>query len=500
MVRQHSFSLGPLDHYARSCYPCFCFYFGLSDDAEPETAFASLQDGLRRTLKQHPWLNGTVHLQSSDQPGWRPGQLEVRYHQLGEEGDEEHLPQFRFKQLDTDLTYEDLEDTGFPLDTFADDELIWVSLFAPIDADNSPTVLAAQANFLPGGCLLTLCLNHTVCDGTAVLDVWKLWAANCYALQGGSPAEVPGPESADRALIDDIWKREGSGRAVSDLGLEVWKMVDLKPPQLGAAKESKLEGEVKLPASSAAQPPRLQAAMFYVSKSRFSELRQQCIDGATSELSSGLSGMDALCALIWRSLAKAYRLAAIQSGRVAGEDVAALDVLGAQLHMALDGRPNFSNAIPAPYLGNLTLINQCHRTLASLTADSTSLGHVAVDIRAVADSATHEALLDAYAVARGVEDLSSLPHGRGLAAFDNVISSLLMYPLDDLQFDGQHWVNGGRPQAIRPLMEQWNSSGRICFVLPRKRNGSVEFVLNASPDEMALLIRDVDFSRFATCF
>lgn len=50
---------------------------------------------------------------------------------------------FDFKQLDTDPTYEDLEDTGFPLDAFADDELIWVPLFAPVDADNSPTVLAA---------------------------------------------------------------------------------------------------------------------------------------------------------------------------------------------------------------------------------------------------------------------------------------------------------------------------------------------------------------------
>ncbi|KAH6866306.1 hypothetical protein BKA58DRAFT_441312 [Alternaria rosae] len=152
--------------------------------------------------------------------------------------------------------------------------------------------------------------------------------------------------------------------------------------------------------------------------------------------------------------------------------------------MALDGQPNYFNAIPAPYLGNLTLINQCHRTLAALTADS----------------ATHEALLDAYVVARGVEDLSILPHGRGLAAFDNVVSSLLMYPLNDLQFGGQHWVNGGKPQAIRPFMEQWDSSGRICFVLPRKRNGSVELVLNALPGEMALMIRDVDFSCFVTSF
>lgn len=491
MAGQQRFSLGPLDHYARSCYPCFCFYFGLSDDAEPEEAFATLQDGLRQTLKQHPWLSGTVHLQSSDTSGWRPGQLEVR-HDQGHEDQLYDLPQLRFKQLETDLTYEDLEETGFPLDTFADDELIWVPLFEPIDAQHSPTVLAAQANFLPGGCIITLSLNHTVCDGTAVLDIWKLWAANCHALNGGPPAEVPGPASADRALIDSIWQREGSGRAISDLGPEVWKMVDLDPPDLTAQQEKTPVSGVE-PSVQAAQ---MQAAIFYVSKSQFAELRQSCIDGAKSALSSSLSGMDALCALIWRSLAKAHRLAAIQSGRTAAE----LDTSEAQLHMALDGRPNFSHAMPAPYLGNLTLINQCRRTLASLAADETTLGHVALDIRAVADSATHEALLDAYAIARSVEDLSVLPHGRGLAAFDNVISSLIMYPLEDLRFGGQHWVNGGKPHAIRPLMGQWNASGRICFVLPRKKNGGVEFVLNALPDEMALVLRDVDFSRFTTCF
>lgn len=67
--------------------------------------------------------------------------------------------------------------------------------------------------------------------------------------------------------------------------------------------------------------------------------------------------------------------------------------------MALDERPNFSNAIPALYLGNLVMIKHLHRTLAALTADSTSLGHIAVDIRAVANLATPETLLNAYAIA-----------------------------------------------------------------------------------------------------
>jgi hypothetical protein len=94
--------------------------------------------------------------------------------------------------------------------------------------------------------------------------------------------------------------------------------------------------------------------------------------------------MDALCALIWRIFAKAHCLAAIQSGRATEE-----------FHMAPDGRPNFSHAMLAPYLGHLTLINQCRSTLASLTVDETTLGHVALPIRAVADSVTDDALLGA---------------------------------------------------------------------------------------------------------
>jgi hypothetical protein len=40
----------------------------------------------------------------------------------------------------------------------------------------------------------------------------------------------------------------------------------------------------------------------------------------------------------------------------------------------------------------------------------------------------------------------------------------------------------------------------FCFVLPRKRNGDVEFVLKALLDEMALLLRDAEFSHSSTCF
>jgi hypothetical protein len=75
-----------------------------------------------------------------------------------------------------------------------------------------------------------------------------------------------------------------------------------------------------------------------------------------------------------------------------------------------------------------------------------------------------------------------------------------VYPVEDLQFAGYHWINGSKFQALRPLMGQWNASGHICFVLPRKKNVGVEFVLNALPDEMALLLRYFDCSRFTICF
>ncbi|KAF2993296.1 hypothetical protein E8E14_001125 [Neopestalotiopsis sp. 37M] len=467
-----------------------------------DQAFKALQAGLRETVKQQPWLGGRVYPQSREDPSWRPGQLEIRYEEAADE--QSDLPQFHYKQLDDNLAYEeDLEDNGFPIDVVPDEELIWMPLFVPIDSASNPEVLAAQANFVEGGCLLVVAINHTVCDGTAHLEVCKLWAANCDALQQGLPADVWPSENADRSLIDTIWKREttDSREDVSSLPPEVWRLMNLDPPHLKANDDHGDNNEHLDRTVQLGDTGELVSTIFYISAAMFSELRQRCIAEATagSTTPAPLSGNDAMCALIWRSLMKARREAALQASRVVPEDI---EGAKSHIHMPLDARHNFSHSVPTPYLGNFTLMNRCEQELSSLTNDQYILGRIAQEIHAVSAAATHEAVLGAYAIARGVKDLAILPHGSGsgLQSFDNVITSLITYPMEDVRFGGSFLSNGGKPDALRPLMEGWNKSGRFCFVLPRKANGGVEFVLNTTPEEMRIMLQDDEFNRYATCF
>jgi hypothetical protein len=244
-------------------------------------------------VKQNPWINGVLQPQSVDTPGWRPGQLEILYKEALDEN--LSLPQFHFNRLGTDITYEDLEDGGFPIEAFSDEELIWMPLFVPIDRKSNPECFAAQANFLPGGCLFVMCANHVVCDGAALLDVCKLWAANCDAMQHGPPATVPSSESADRSVIDSIWIREGGAeKIVGNLPVEVWQLMNLVPPHL------------KLDMKDIPQPVYLknagplQAAIFYMPWAKLSELRKRCLTevDVRPSVGSSPSGNDAMCALI----------------------------------------------------------------------------------------------------------------------------------------------------------------------------------------------------------
>jgi hypothetical protein len=97
-------------------------------------------------------MNGRVHHQSSDTPGWRPGQLEIRYNPDVDSTDKQRCPQFKFNELKSDSPYDDLKARGFPLDVFTDEEVLWIppSYVNSGVPDEGVEVVAAQANFMPG--------------------------------------------------------------------------------------------------------------------------------------------------------------------------------------------------------------------------------------------------------------------------------------------------------------------------------------------------------------
>jgi hypothetical protein len=43
--------------------------------------------------------------------------------------------------------------------------------------------IAVQVNFIPGGCLLNICINHSFCDGLEEAKIVGAWAQKCKELQ-----------------------------------------------------------------------------------------------------------------------------------------------------------------------------------------------------------------------------------------------------------------------------------------------------------------------------
>lgn len=498
-------ALGPLDHFAPRTYPAGVVYLGMKDGVNAAEVFADLQEGLHRAFLQVPWLNGKVHWQSRDTPGWRPGQLEIRYSPIAADGPRPY--QLRFNELESATPYADIKASGFPINAFKDEGLLWAPFRADIDA--GAEVLVAQANFMPGACLLALSICHLASDATGTAAVLKLWGDNCRSLHsqdGAASVMLLPPESSDRTLLDSIWAKEVKGHSVSQIDPATWQLVGLNPPNANGHDDQINKPSEAPPAS--ANPPQavynsqrvMKSKIFYMSPAAFTALRKECIEelGTTD-----VSGNDVVLALIWRSLMK-VRTAAMQHTKVKTEHEheaqAGQGTTLVEIQVPVDGRPDFSQSmlLPARYLGNLNFHHRPTLPLAALVAPDTSIASVAQTIRTSARNIHHATMLDAYSLLRAVPDYGRTQPLRFLSLEGTLlISSMLMVP-DDVCFSDAVFCNDGRPEAYRPLMGARNSlQFRLCYIFPRKKYGGIEFMVSLLEDELDFLLEDEEFGRYA---
>ncbi|ROT41105.1 hypothetical protein SODALDRAFT_396768 [Sodiomyces alkalinus F11] len=496
--------LTPLDHAPPGNYSCSLSYLPLQPGVSPKQAFQLLQEGLHRTFVQLPWVAGRVWPQTPGTPGYRPGQLEIRYSPVDSHGPRPY--QIKFNELKTTKTYDELKDEAFPTDSFPDESLIWAP-FMP-DINKGPEVLVAQANFIPGACLLTAGMYHKATDGIGGVRIFTLWAEHCRALQFPGPGELPtpvppGPASMDRSLLDKTWAKEQTGKSVEEIDPGNWRLLGLAPPSASTPTPDSAEEDDAAPApvekvnGDAKEEPQpeetrtLKSAIFYVPPRKFVALQRECAKGG-----DGISGTDAIVALIWRCVLKARAKAARQSGKTTG-DITNPDALSI-LAVTVDGRPYFSSSLPPDYMGNLTCINLSAMPLSALTSPETGLPAVARTIRDGANSVTTANLLDAYALARSVPDFAHLSlQNASLDSTTLLVSPLLTYPTNLLSFGDELFGNGGFVEALRMPMYSFNRMTRLCLVLPKLAAGGVEFLLNLFEEEMDVFLKDPEFKKYA---
>ncbi|KAL0933415.1 transferase family protein [Colletotrichum truncatum] len=463
-------------------YIKFIVYLPLQPKVSFERAFAHLQAGLRETLQQFPFLNGRIFPRDEREPGWRPGHIVASYSPSGS-NKEDSPRQLIFKDLSKTLPdFEDLRDAGFEFSAF-EDELVLSAPFVP-DLTGGADVFLAQANFVNGGCILATGFHHSASDATGMVTAMRAWAEHCRSL-GQSDANICSwitPESFDRNLLERLWSKTPA-KPVSEIPRDTWGFLGFQPPDA--------EDEVPTSTTSPSAPSRtMESSIFYISPENFKKLKQEVLgDGQNG---TGLSANDALLALFWRALMKARYKAAIAAGQTTPPDEISY------LESPVDGRPDFDPALPSSYAGNLVIVNKVPMPVVELAAPTTSLRDVALRIRSQAAKVSPELVKDAFTLMREVSDYTKLKHAfTRLDGFDVMITSVLLLPLDKINFGAEIFDNDGKPESLRPLMDAFNANFRLCMVLPMKSHGGIELLVSLFDDEMEQLMKDEEFAEFA---
>lgn len=482
------FSLNALDHLPPPNYANGVLYLPLKAGSSSREVFDLLQRGLHRTFVQVPWLSGRV----IPVPHTEPRVFEIQYHPVNI--DVARPYQLKFNDLDPSQTYENLQESAFHPAAFDDEALTWAP-FLP-DVSNGTEVFVAQANFLPGGCIITAAACHTASDGVGVFSALKIWADNCRDVEIGNVTKMTQPlEISDRNLLERISVEMGSGRPIHQIPPETWKLLGLEAPKPAKPSETVNRQQQSNQAPSigtSSVQGYMKPYVFYIPAAKVAALREEC----SKEIGAiQLSINDVICALIWRCLLRS-RAAAREPQIVNGNSSALADSSEARLDLPFDVRPYFSQSLPSNYLGNFTMINQVLLPLSVLVAPSTTIGSVAGTIRQVAAEVTTTNLMDAYSLVKTVQSGLKLDNlkadGNGL-----IITSLLAFPMAELSFGGKLFANDGKPEAMRMLMGAINKVFRYCVILPRKSHGGVEFLANMFDREMELLMEDEDFGKYA---
>lgn len=175
--------LSALDQNIVRVYTQVFLVFPFPDARHRSAAVQALEHGLRASLHSFPFLAGKLRLADD-----RSGKLTLTY--PAQVPDLEASGIFAWKCNETFRTYDDLRAAGMPPDAFPGSRL------RPDDFANYPgippdgegvvdfsdgkqaPVMRVQANFIPGGLILSTYVHHSVMDCAGVNVFWKCFAEN----------------------------------------------------------------------------------------------------------------------------------------------------------------------------------------------------------------------------------------------------------------------------------------------------------------------------------
>ncbi|KAG9185430.1 hypothetical protein G6011_07974 [Alternaria panax] len=485
-----SFRLNPFGYFSPNHYMSLMFYLPLGADVAFEKVFENMQKGLDRTLELIPALGGKIVRCSEHEIGYKNGELCVAVPPFGAPA----RTRLVYKNLSNVLpSFDTLRKGDFLLSGFKDEQELSPSTSSPLSND----MLSAQANFVNGGCILAVNLNHSCLDGAGAMIAIKAWAENCRYLQGDTSAscEWYDPESFNHSIPEVLHELEGYARPVEEIDASVWDLLRFPPPDDVLAKQPTKSGAMPLRYTShavsslSAGDRGLDTTLVLIPPEKMQMLKEDIMRDL-DEKAVMPSISDIVQALVWRSALRARYSVAKRNGRDFNMDECCV------LESLTDGRPYFSSLLPSTYMGSMLFFNRTRRPIEELCSPHTSILDVAHVLRCSAARMTPSLIHDAFSLLQLVPDYSV--HSIASMGLDHMhtwVSNMMLFQLNEVNFGERYFANGGSPELMRSPIERQNKVLRFVAIYPLKPDGGLEVAFGTSPEEREMLAQDDDFTN-----
>lgn len=339
--------------------------------------------------------------------------------------------------------------------------------------------MAAQMNIIEGGCLLCVCVHHSVMDGNGLAAVLRCWAHHCRGLQNlfEPTSELPGwsDQSLDRSQL-------------LNGGLEThiknFPGYEITPPA-----QQSIASDGKQPVVPSIPP--MTAAIFELDMNAIVSLKHEILehlDGLGQE-KVWVSTNDVLCTVLWRAITRARALS--DAGQQSEDESTAQVGLG----MAVNGRARFNPPLPATYVGNFNVYSMvtCELPLSRFPSLS-SLGKTALAIRGSINAIDDTYIRSLIHLVDSLPDATAVqPAFKSFLGKDLAITSWADLGLYDLDWGAA--IGGGKIDFVRIPKVGFDG---LCIVLPPMENGAVEVIVGLKQQDMDVLKDDEAFLQYAS--
>lgn len=503
MARLSPYTFSPLDYILPPLYPSNIYTFPCPNHSR-DSVYCILKKAFELLLLDQPLL--AANLVRDTSPSVRPGTLRLVLDSVA--------PSKLITRVDHDrksspwprlYTYQWLREHSMP--PFALDAVL---LSPPTTGmTHSTRAMQAQVNFIDGGCLLNVCIAHTMMDAWGLGLLVESWAAKCRQLQGVSR----NPDSFDSPGMEFF---ESSGALENPPSTEFERLKTKHNLWWAMCLDEKRNSEGRniftLPTTlPTVNVPEVRHCVFTFEPEAL--LRLKALASLSGELPNINVG-GALTAFLWRHILRA------RFPDTAKDETAVISMAINSRNSAL--RPS----IPLSYPGNSVLFGLAQLSLQKLIAPTTPIHEIATLLTNSIDSVRNDGALlqDVIALAASMPDVSAPVikiqdflglHLNSVNWMNMPFANIDFGPIFDGRISTVAWEKVVRmqdtPAVPCPAVGQPESPvshngraeffrfpagqfGGICGIFPKRSDGTVEVLIGLKPTDMERLKSDKEFT------